>query len=138
MAILQSIRTRLLSQTAVTDIVGTRIHPQWRPQDGALAAITLQRISEDHVHNLEGGAGLARPRIQVDCWSSKYSEAQSLGEAVREALQGFTGTVDSVTIHSCLLDNRADLFEPPKDGSDKGIYHIALDFQLIYGESIPS
>lgn len=131
--------TYLAGKTSITSIVGTNIWKGRLPQSYSWVApaLSFRRISELHDHDLDGGSGIARARMQIDCWSKTASAAESLAEQVRTLLQGYSGTIGSVTATSVVLDNVVSLPEPPIDSSDDWRFHIALDFIVIYRESSP-
>lgn len=135
--------TYLSSKSAITDLVGTNIWKGHLPQSYATAdvwtspAITFSKVSEVHDHNLDGGSGCARARIQVDCWASTAAVAENIAEQIRLVLQGYAGSIGSVTATSVILDNVLSLPEPPVDGSSKWRYHEICDFLVIYRESKP-
>lgn len=138
MAIESSLRTYLLTKSGITNLVSTRIYPLARPQNSALPAIVYQRITGGHEHMIAGAAGNANPVIQIDCLAASYSAAKSVAEQVRQALQGYSGAMGSDTVHACVFRNEIDLFEPPDDGSDVGVYRTVLDYAIRYVETIPS
>lgn len=78
------------------------------------------------------------PTFEIDCWADSYSGADTLAEAVRQELQGFSGTMGSDTVTSVTLDDEEDAYEPPDDGSDEGIFRITLRYRIQYRESKPT
>lgn len=108
------------------------------PQSAQRPAITYQRVTGGHEHRLTGSSGTAIPTFELDCWADSYEAADQLAEAVRQVMQGFSGTMGSTTVHSVILDDEADQFTPPSDGSDNGIYSITLRYRIRHTESIPA
>jgi hypothetical protein len=135
--LLQELRTYVLADATVSGLIGTRMYPIRLPQNVTLPAITYQRISHEHMHHLKSGTGTARARMQLDCWSYSLTECKQMSEALRGLLHGFTGTMQSVKVFSSLCENEIHLHEPPQDGSDNYLYHIAQDFIILHTESQP-
>lgn len=133
------IRARLLATSAVTDIVGgtshARIYPLRLPQRGKLPAITYQRIDGEREHAMEGTSGLARIRVQLDCWATDqagrdgYTTVKQLAAAVRGALDGWRGAQGSESIKGAFLIGDRDLHE-------SGFFRVSMDFGIWYDESL--
>lgn len=119
----------LAADSGVAALVSTRIYPLVMPQDVDLPAIAYQKISgpRDHVH--EGPSGLVTARMQVTCLGSSYSAAKGLSEAVRVAVDGFSGTMGTVTVNAALLVNEVDSWA---DGFEAPV--VRLDFMVWYQE----
>ena len=84
---LQVARDAMLSSSAVTALVGTRVSPVYRDQNTAVPAATLSNVGKTPINGINGHAGLDANRIQVDCWAESYTVARQLAEAVRTAMQ---------------------------------------------------
>ena len=138
MAILSDLYSYLIGESTVTDLVSTRIRPNRLPQGLTFPAVTYHRVSTPHDHNLDGGSGWVRIRLQVDVWDNTYKGVEDVAEALRGVLQGYQGSMGSTYINGILLDNEVDMSEAPKDGSDKWVHHRAMDFIILARESIPS
>ncbi|WP_254509887.1 tail completion protein gp17 [Anatilimnocola floriformis] len=124
--------------TNLANLVGSRIFPLVLPQSAARPAITYARTTGGHDHNLKQATGSAIPVFELDCWADSYEAADQLAEAVRQKMQGFSGTMGSVSVRAVILDDEVDAFEVPSDGSDNGIYRISLKYRIRYDESIPT
>ena len=137
-----AVRTRLLAVSAVTTLVGSgntaRVWPTKLPQraNPAWPCLTFQTISGRPEYDIDGTAGVAEARIQIDCWSAErpgkdaYDEVHDLAEAVRGALSAYTGTVGSDVIQSCFLENVRALYE---DGA--AMHRISMDWMIAYTQS---
>lgn len=117
MTIEAGIYAHLITNSGVAALVATRIYPLLVPQDATLPALAYQRISGPRDHSHSGPSGLVFARMQLTYVAASYDGAKSLGEAVRAALDGFSGTMGQVTVDACLMDNERDdwavAFEKP-------------------------
>ncbi len=131
------IYTYLKTVTGITSLVGTgnnaRIYPLKLPQNPTLPAIVFTKISEQHVECMTGSAGLAMARIQFDCWAENKDQAEDLSEALRQALQGYKGSMGSVTVQGVHFMNEMDDFEQGIDD-----FRIIVDFEIGYSVSRPT
>lgn len=130
----------LLSLNSVTTHVGQRITPDKRNQkDKTLPAITVHAIVGGEQHHLAGGAGYAIPRVQVSVWGASRLSCVTVREALRNALQGFSGTWGTTTsVGSVVFESGPFLFEEDLAGGDAGTYHQPIDLTIYYQQPVPS
>lgn len=119
----EAIRALLLGDTAVTALVGTRIYPVHMPLGADVPNITIHEISgpEDYV------TGHGYPRYQISCWSETFTEATTIKKAVKASLNRFKGIVYGLNIQNISFLDSVDLYE-----EESKLYHIPLDFQIVY------
>jgi hypothetical protein len=126
----EAVIARLLADSGVAAIVGTRVFPGSRPQGSALPAAVLNRISGGPLYADDGEVGLEQGRIQVDCWAETYTAAKTLARAVTAALSAFDSTVGTTTFEFIELENERDL----RDGGSYAAsypFRTALDFVVL-------
>ena len=134
-----SIRKYLTGRTAVTDLVpADRIRPDVLKQNETMPAITVRQFDSSHEHGLAGAAGLYESRVRVECYADTRLESNAIAEAVRNQLQGFTGTMEADYVNDCLLDATASDVDTPRDGSDRWRFRTRLTWRLFVQESIPT
>jgi hypothetical protein len=115
------------------------LNPHYRPQTiTTFPSLTYQRISTPRVHNLDGAAGLAKGRVQLDVWSHSLSEATQMASAIRGVLHGYSGPMGGIIVTVASLEREFVLYESPTDATDLGIHHILLDYRINYRETIPA
>ena len=137
-SIKQSVRTRLLQSATIAGLCGANVFTGRSDQGQALPRINITRISGGQEHDLDGAAANANPRIQIDCRAATDVAADALADAVRNMLDGYTGTMGTHSIDVAVLDNRLDLDEPAIDGSDNNTYCVIQDYLIRYTEPIPT
>lgn len=110
-AIDAAVRARLLGHAGVAAIVGTRVAVQPLHQGETLPAITYLVVSQiEHGQPVDGGSGMLRPRIQIDCWADTRDAADALEAQVADALNGFRGIAGGVELQRVVRTNRHDEF----------------------------
>lgn len=122
---------KLLDTAAVTALVGERIEPGRRDQATALPAITLHTISDIPFYANDGEAGLARARVQIDCWGETYPDAKGVAGAVSDALSAFVGTVDGTVFQNVLKTAERDLEEGGGNAAEY-LFRRQMDFIVLY------
>lgn len=138
------LRTYLETRPAIAEFIGTspaRIYPVKAPQGDKHGPVprpymTFRRLSGGHEHTLRGAAGFALPRFDVSAYSDTYQQAKELAKAVRGEMQGFGGVMHTTEVRGATCVDEEDLFDDPIDGSDKGVFHIAMEFQINYTETV--
>jgi hypothetical protein len=123
----------LSGDTGVTDIVGTRITPGGDPARGN-SSVVFYQVSDNRPHTMSGPDDLVTPIFQVNSYDMSDLKAETLSDAVMNALDGFNGTVAGVSISYMALISQGDIddFEPEnKQASRQG---IRQDYEITYTE----
>jgi hypothetical protein len=82
----QALRSRLLNNSTITGMVGTRVDWDARPQGKPLPSVTLSMFDNRDQH-MGGPQATRNTIIQADCWAANASDAHNLAEAVITELQ---------------------------------------------------
>jgi len=138
MSVQSAIYTLLAAATDVTDLTSTRIYYDAADQAPTKPYITIFKVSDVHVHHMGGASGITEARIQVDAYAASPESRQAVFDAVRNALDGYVGTSDSVVISKCFLSSDNDLYIAPYEGERFGTYRSIMDFEIAYFESVPT
>lgn len=131
------LRTYLLSQTSITDIVLARIYGLVREQGNdvslpinqQLPAVLIQRISSIRQQTFCGTAPLVETDIQVDSYAMTGQDAWALAEALRAVLMDFNGTMGETYVDTVHLTNEFPLTDP-----EPGIIRITQLYTMWYLE----
>jgi len=138
--ITKAVQSFLSNQSTITAIVSTRIYPHHisgKPNP-TYPALTHQLKGNNHQDILSGGAGYSIARIAIDCWATHPGTIETLAEAVRLKMQGYSGLMGATQVDRANLVNEFDMDEPPKDGSNQWLYRRVMEFSLRYQEAVPS
>jgi hypothetical protein len=120
---------KLTTTSTITTLIGTRIYPLVFPAGATMPCLVYQRISTPRIHTHEGASGLAQPRFQLTCWSATYGGAKALANAVREALDGFKGSIQGVQVGATFIQNELDQRE-----ADTKLYSVIQDYTISHQE----
>lgn len=124
------IRTYLLAQPAIAGEIGTRLYPVKLPQAVTYPALSYQQIGGTTERHLQGRSTLKWARLQVDAWAPTIAAAQTIADAVADALDGYRGQAGNILITDSWQDSRSDGYE-----DDAEIHRTTLDFQIYYRET---
>lgn len=134
-----AVRTFLLTQSSVTDLVGTRIYPMQLPQNAQLPAIVYRRITTGHEETIDGSkGGLADARVQYDCYAVTHDQAHDVAEALRlSGILDLHGVTNSVDFRGVRLSSGLRMEDDsPTDGSAEWRYWASQDYQFFYLEEV--
>jgi hypothetical protein len=125
----------LEGSAGVTALVGSRIYPLLVPQGfDNYPAVTYQVISEQRTPELTKQNGLMRARVQVTCWARTYSAAKGLKEAVRNAIDGESGTFPS----GVFIEDSQDTVEESVGARPARLYAKRIDAMVWVTETDPT
>jgi len=127
-----AIYTILNGDSNVTAITGT-ITPGGDPANTG-ASVTYHRISAVRDHTMDGPDDLVTPTIQVNSYGTSDFKAELLSDAVRGALDGFSGTVNGVSISYMAMQDEGDIddFEPTNKQASR--HGVRQDYEVTYTE----
>lgn len=91
------------------------------PEKTPLPCITFQRLSGHPLNTLTGQPDMETVLIQIDCWGRTFTEAKTVGLALRQALA-------TAPFH-CVLDEDRDLHDPATHH-----YRVSSDFRCWHKE----
>lgn len=100
----------------VEALVETRIFPNVARQNENRPQIIWTQISSDREPTLTAPVGLQTASVQFDCISATYDGAQSLADALRQCIDGYSGTPLTDEILEITVTNEMDM--PSADGTE--------------------
>lgn len=124
----EGLTSLLLASNQLQQLVGDRIYPVLVPESSPYPCISYQTISEVSDNTSDGPSGYVDRRIQVDAWGKSYPDVRHAQDAVRQAIEGFSGTLsDGTVVMSVRSVNSFDGFE-----SDARIYRSSADYIVTF------
>lgn len=119
----------LLADKGLALLIGNRLHDDVLPQSPTLPAVVWQRISTTRFHSQDGPSKLARPRFQFSCWATARLESIQVANALREALDGFSGMMNTQEAPAIFNEDERDDVD-----SETGLRRVMLDFFIWHKE----
>lgn len=145
MSLHAAIYAHLFADSDVNGVVAEKIRALLADTEDALPYIVFQIISADHKSDMTDPSGLVMKRVQINSYETTYELAAILGEHVRDALQGLSGTLgagdNTLAVQNIELDGEGDIdIEPasgPQRGSQSAPHGVRQDYIVWHAESIP-
>ena len=100
-------------------------------QGTALPAIAYRLVADVSENSHDGPSGLARARIQFDCWAKTKEEARAVSAELRHALVGIRRTVGAVVLQGAFKLTEQATFEP-----DVGLRRRVVDLAIWHSEAV--
>ena len=129
---------KLISSPGVARLVGFQVYPIAVPKTGAsLPFIVYRRSNIARQSSLSGPLFMPTLSIQIASWALSYDTVRTLGDEVRLALDGHTGTLANATIEDMRLVSETDDFlDPTVAGAQlPPAYEVRQLYQVLWQES---
>jgi len=125
----EAIYAYLISETAMHAQIVDRLYPLLLPQKCQLPAVAYTLISVDRTPALQNDTGFVKATLQFSCHAKSYSEAVSITQLLREALQDFSGNMNGIYIGGVLVVAEMVDYEPKT-----GTYSAHIEFEFHFNE----
>jgi len=130
MRIEEALVTYLTAHTGVKNIIGKRLYAFHAPANVTFPFITYQRVStERFLSHDEPVNDLATIRVQFDIFATTYAGALALLDELRDAMQGYQGTMSSMVVQAVL-----PALEQHLDMPDMDYYRVTIDYRISHTE----
>lgn len=128
---------RLVGSPAIARIVGFNVFPIAVPKGAGFPFIVYKRQNIIRESHLTGPMFLPLVSLQIASWALSHDAARQLGDEVRLALDGATGTLAGVTIEDMrLVSETDDYLDPTAVGAQlPPAYEVRQLFQIRWQES---
>lgn len=129
-----NLRAFLLDATAITDIVGdTGVYQGMVPQDVALPYVWFRRASRRLEPTLDAEPGDDPDELwfDVEAISDDLDVAQSLADAITDALGNYRGTFGDALIQGAFVDDQDDDYVPRGTVGETELHVAALAVQIF-------
>ena len=126
-----ALRAHLLTKTALTALISTRIYPDDISDGAALPCVVYLKVSDIPDYTHDGISGLRGPTIQFSAYATTKAVARSISAQIKAALCDFKGTLSGVNIQYIKLINELSSLETLTIGK---AYVEDLEFEVYYEE----
>ena len=123
MAFEQDLVTHLMAQTSLTNLIGTRLHPQFAAEGTTTPYCTYLLVSSVSEYAQEETAKLDYD-IQLSIFGERYSQVVAIREVLMTLLSGYKGTIGEPVV--CLHKGTRSFYE-----ADTQLHHTAVTFRFI-------
>jgi hypothetical protein len=120
--------TRAAALVTLQGLIGTRMYSDFLKERPTMPALVYQLIDSNHGYILEGTPiSIEHPRVQIDVYSNDPVERETIGAAIKTALDGYIGTMVGTDVGLLMYDNESNEYV-----SEALQYRKMLDFKVIH------
>lgn len=115
---------RLTTDAAVTGICGLNIFPDIAPQNVQYPFMVYTIINSLPVDFKDGQSNLEEITLQIDVYTNNYETTQTLANNVRNRLDRFVGTVNTISVQTIrYMSSDSQVYN-----ADLNVYWMSMDF----------
>jgi len=121
-----AINTLLKADVGVDSLVGDRIYPAIIPAKVVYPAVVYSELSQVYEYSKDGREDSGNHSFDVDTYAKTYKSAHEIATAVFEALDWYTGTINTVAINRIWKAEQSDVIYE----DEKELFHISQTFNI--------
>lgn len=133
----KALRTKLLSYSAVSTLIGSRMYPSALLQGCTLPAVVYTKLSTQREHAMGDVTKLSHATYQIDCYALTKDDADTVSKTIQDSgICSYQGT--TAGIYFCgteIPSGEYDGDESPTDGNQEHRYITSFDLQVHYQEA---
>ena len=131
----QVLKHRIETTPVLARLLGFRTYPSLAPMSAALPFVTYQRTLIERNQTLDLPVGVPRVSVEMATYAITYEEAREVADALRAALDGWSGNAYGVEVKHVALETERDGFVQ-LDGSElPPVYQITQTFDVAWQET---
>lgn len=115
----------VLADPTVSGLISNRLYAKRASQNNPAPYIVWSTVSADETAAHDGPTGLEEFRIQFSIYAETISDSESVRDALKDRINGFSGSMGLVTVGSCFFKNEIDLHD-----DTVGLKHKVVDFNI--------
>jgi hypothetical protein len=131
----QVARNALVTSTAVSSLVGSRIYPVLAPSTATLPFAVYRRSSIQRQQTLAGPLGLPTVNMEVQIYATTYENARQVADSFRKVLDGYEGTLNNVEVQNASLEQESDDFVQLTGAELPPVYSVTQNYALFWVET---
>lgn len=101
----------LVADGSVNGQVSGRVFMTKAPQETTVPFIVFRADLMEHTFTKSGASTLDTFSIEIDIYHNTIAEGETLGGYIRTALDAYTGTINSVAVDGCHIENEVQDFD---------------------------
>jgi hypothetical protein len=115
---------RLSTDGSITAYIGTKIYPDIAPQNVQYPFMVYTIVNSLPVDFKDGQSNLEEITLQIDVYTNNYETTQTLANNVRNRLDRFVGTVNSISVQTIkYMSSDSQVYN-----ADLNVYWMSMDF----------
>lgn len=129
------LRAALVANATVAGLLGTKIYPLAADTDASLPWVTWRRSANRRQPTLSGPMGVPIVTIEYTVFAATYESARTVADAIRQVLDGYTGTADNTTVRQTSLEDESDDFATLNGAELPDAYAVRQTYEVLWQET---
>lgn len=129
-----ALRQILIETPSTAEILCTRIFPVIAPATVTLPFAVYRRSSIRREATFTGPLGNPTVTIELLIADESYESVRGTADAIRVALDGWTGMVGDLIIRQTFLQNESDSFAQLQGSEMPAVYTVSQSYNVIWEE----
>ena len=131
--------TYLLAQTALTDLIGTRLRPLEGHEGDAAPFLVYEILSRPRDQSQAGETGLVQANVKLQCFGDTYVQIHNVEKALRAAFHSFQNrAMGDSWVQWAKLTDAQDADQPPIFQTEFGVWQGIYTLTIWYEEPAPA
>lgn len=126
------LRTYLLTISEVAALDGNKVYVGQSPQGAPDSHVVIERVADDHNNALDGTGATVFADFEIDCKAKTSIAADTLAEAIKTAIDDYTGSMGDETCRAVIFNGFDHRIETIDDKADADRFVTTLSVQIQY------
>jgi len=114
------LRDWLIADPTINAEIGTRVFPQFIPEDAANPAVAYSMISDQATLGMNGPSIIRNPRVQLSIVAQTQMKVSEIAEKLKARINSWNQTYSDMRVESCFAEGGVylslDYYTPPQYG----------------------
>ena len=130
----QVIYRRMISDPLIATLLGSRVFPILAPASAAIPFAVYSRTAIQREATFATVSGVPKVSLEIAVYAATYNGCRVLADAVRQTLDGYTGTAYSVLVSRCSLNQEDDSIATLEGGETPPAYQVTQTYEVLWQE----
>ncbi len=125
----EGIFDHLTSHSGLAALIGTRLHPDYFPEDEELPAVAYSLEDNSSMPTQQGPSALREATYRFDIWADTAAETVAVMKQMCAALDGYRGSFKDIPVVGVFFDGAGRSRDP-----DTQTFNVSMRFTIHYQE----
>ena len=124
--------TTLVGNSTLTALTSTRIEPIMNAQGTAFPRVVYTKTADAPIYASSGPTSLKLATFAIECQARTVSEAENVRDAVKNIINGVSGTFGGALMKRSGINNESDIVYPPAGGEETVVVGKVIEIDVYY------
>lgn len=127
-----ALRAVMIGTDAVARLIGDRVAPDIAPPEWKLPFCVYNVTEREDIRSLDHSLNIGHCTVTMELYDSSHDGVTAIGDAVKNALNFYSGTAAGVTVTSCIIEQDKHDADLIGDGNDERIHRESQVYSVWY------